>query len=73
MEANALTKKGAKNPAAKQTKTHVVIRRQSQLRSEGSFMPEYRGRACHVCSDGHRPETKLIIRQQISGERKQKR
>src|SRR5213593_3263938 len=61
------------NRSTKQAETHVVVRRQTELRPKWPFITKQRRRARHVCSHGHRPESELIIGQQISGKRKQKR
>src|SRR5213594_565323 len=59
------------DPPSKPKRTS--LRRQTELRPKWPFITKQRRRARHVCSHGNRPESELIIGQQISGERKQKR
>ena len=56
---------------AQQAEAHVVVRCHSQHVAERTFISQARRGTRHIRSDRDRPETELIVWQQISGEREQ--
>src|SRR5438445_5384655 len=54
--------------AAQQSDANIIVGRHAQHVTEGALMSEERCSARHVGTDSNRPETELIIRQEVSCE-----
>ncbi len=62
---------GIDDRSTQEPKANVIVLSHSQLNAKGTLRAEHGSRARHVGTDRDRPETKLIVRQQVSGKRKQ--
>ena len=62
---------GVHDGAPQQSKPNIVEGGHAEFRSQRTLVPQQRRRPRHVGAHGDRPETELIIRQQVAGKGKQ--